>query len=142
MAKSQNKTVETSSDPKSFIGKLEDDSKKIDALELLKIFEEASGFKPKMWGPSIIGFGAYHYVYESGREGDAPLVGFSPRKADISLYLSGSFKDRDVMLEKFGKHKSAKACIYVKKLADVDAKVLAKMIKASMADTLKRYPQK
>lgn len=142
MAKSQNKTVETSSDPKSFIGKLEDDAKKKDALELLKIFEEASGFKPKMWGPSIIGFGSYHYVYESGREGDAPLVGFSPRKADISLYLSGSFKDRDVMLEKFGKHKSAKACIYVKKLADVDAKVLAKMIKASMADTLKRYPAK
>lgn len=142
MAKSQNKTVETSSDPKSFIGKLEDDSRKKDALELLKIFEEASGFKPKMWGPSIIGFGSYHYVYESGREGDAPLVGFSPRKADISLYLSGSFKDRDVMLEKFGKHKSAKACIYVKKLADVDAKVLAKMIKASMADTLKRYPAK
>jgi hypothetical protein len=142
MATSKNKTVETSSDPKAFISSLIDGTKKKDSLQLIKIFEEASGFKAKMWGPSIIGFGSYHYVYDSGREGDAPLVGFSPRKADISLYLSGNFKDREALLKKFGKHKTGKACIYVKQLEEVDVKILEKMIKASMADILKRYPQK
>jgi hypothetical protein len=98
-----------------------------------------TGFEPKMWGPSIIGFGSYHYKYASGHEGDAPLVGFSPRKDAISLYLF-NFNGKDELLKKFGKHKAAKACIYVKKLADIDSKVLKTMITNSVEYIRNIYP--
>jgi hypothetical protein len=107
---------------------------------MVTIMEKVTGFKAKMWGPSIVGFGSYHYKYESGREGDAPLVGFSPRKNEISLYLSSSFENRDALLEKFGKHKSAKACIYIKKLADIDQEIFKEMIALSVKHVKSIYP--
>lgn len=96
-----------------FIESVESEKKKADAYKLLEIFEEVTGFKEKMWGSSIIGFGSYHYKYASGREGDAPLVAFSPRKAKISLYLDEESEEREKLLENFGKHTKGKACIYV-----------------------------
>jgi len=107
---------------------------------LLDIFEEVTGYKAKMWGPSIIGFGSYHYKYASGHEGDAPLAGFSPRKAKISLYLAYESEEREKMLENFGKHTTGKACIYVNKLADIDTQVLKKLIEQSVETYQNLYP--
>jgi hypothetical protein len=94
-----------------------------------------------MWGPSIIGFGSYHYVYKSGHEGDAPLVGFSPRKAKISLYFAPGDTEREELLAKFGKHTSGKACVYINKVNDVDIEVLQKLIKQSIIFLRKTYPE-
>ena len=95
-----------------------------------------------MWGPSIIGFGSYHYKYDSGHEGDSPLVGFSPRAAALTLYLSGSFEQREELLEKFGKHKTDKGCIYVKKLDDIHIDTLQKMITNHIKHIKTMYPDK
>lgn len=139
MAASKAKTVETQNSVDDFLNLLTDEQKKQDCYAILKLMEKQSGFKAKMWGPAIVGFGSYHYKYESGREGDAPLVAFSPRKAEISLYLSSGFENRDKLLEKFGKHKSAKACIYIKRLEDIDIEILEKMISLSVKHVKKMY---
>lgn len=123
-----------------FIESVESEKKKADAHQLLDIFEEVTGFKAKMWGPSIIGFGSYHYKYASGHEGDAPLAGFSPRKSKISLYLAYESEEREKMLENFGKHTTGKACIYVNKLADIDTQVLKKLIEQSVETYQNLYP--
>ncbi|MER2110693.1 MAG: DUF1801 domain-containing protein [Desemzia incerta] len=123
-----------------FIESVESEKKKADAYQLLDIFEEVTGYKAKMWGPSIIGFGSYHYKYASGHEGDAPLAGFSPRKAKISLYLAYESEEREKMLENFGKHTTGKACIYVNKLADIDTQVLKKLIEQSVETYQNLYP--
>ncbi|CAA9201057.1 hypothetical protein FLA105534_03380 [Flavobacterium bizetiae] len=137
----KNKTTETNESIVDFIDAfVEDETKKKDAFELVKIMQEVSHFEPKMWGPSIIGFGSYHYKYASGHEGDAPLVAFSPRKAAISLYVYTAPEDRDELLAKLGKHKSSKGCIYVKKLADIDVDVLKNMIAISLENLKKLYP--
>jgi len=129
----KNKTTETNESTIDFINTfVEDETKKKDAFELIKIMQEVTHFEPKMWGPSIIGFGSYHYKYASGHEGDAPLVGFSPRKAAISLYINIPTENRDELLSKLGKHKASKGCIYVKKIADIDIEVLKKMISLSL----------
>ena len=99
---------------------------------MLEIMKQVTRSEPKMWGPSIVGFGSYHYKYASGREGDMCLTGFSPRKQDLTLYLMGSFNGRDALLAKLGKHKSGKACVYITRLADVDLKVLSQLISASV----------
>jgi len=125
-----------------FIEKVENLKKRKDAYDLLDIFTEVTGFQAKMWGPSIIGFGSYHYIYESGHEGDAPLVGFSPRKAKISLYLLIGDEEQEKLLENFGKHTSSKACIYINKLADVDIDILKKLIKHAVNYLEKKYPRK
>lgn len=136
----ENKTKATPQSVTEFINKL-DDKKKADALLLLDILQEHTGYDPVMWGSSIIGFGRYHYKYESGREGDMPLVGFSPRKTAISLYLCSDFKEKQPLLEKLGKHKASVGCVYIKKLADIDMNVLLKLVDASTKATLKMYPQ-
>ncbi|MGN7410277.1 DUF1801 domain-containing protein [Sporosarcina sp. SAFN-010] len=123
-----------------FIESMENEKKKADAYQLLEIFEEVTGYEAKMWGPSIIGFGSYHYKYASGREGDAPLVGFSPRKAKISLYLDYESEEREELLENFGKHTKSKACIYVNKLADIDTNVLKDIIKHTVEKYRNLYP--
>ncbi|MEH7125679.1 DUF1801 domain-containing protein, partial [Bacillus sp. JJ1773] len=112
------KTKETDSSVIEFIERVENIKKRKDAYDLLDIFTEVTGFPAKMWGPSIIGFGSYNYIYESGHEGDAPLVGFSPRKAKISLYFNLGEKEREELLELFGKHTTGKACVYINKLDD------------------------
>ena len=137
----KNKTTETNESIVDFINAfVEDETKKKDAFELIKIMQEVSHFEPKMWGPSIIGFGSYHYKYASGHEGDAPLVAFSPRKATISLYVYTAPEDRDELLAKLGKHKPSKGCIYVKKLADIEVDVLKNMIAISLENLKKLYP--
>ncbi|WP_321540366.1 DUF1801 domain-containing protein [Flavobacterium piscinae] len=95
--------------------------------------QEWYGFEPKMWGPTIIGFGDYHYKYASGHEGDAPLLGFSPRKAEFSLYVFSPREDNKQLLDNFGKYKMGKACLYIKKLADIDISVLEAMCRDSIA---------
>jgi hypothetical protein len=100
----------------------------------------ATGEKPKMWGPSIVGFGSYHYKYESGREGDTPLVGFSPRKAAAVLYGVTGSSDSDALLAKLGNHSTGKGCLYIKKLSDVDRKVLEAMVAKSVAAKRARHP--
>ena len=132
MAKYQAKTTENTVSVKDFIKKIPDALRQKDALTIVDMMEKQSGFAAKMWGPVIIGFGSYHYVYESGHEGDAPLVGFSPRKTEFALYLSSAFDKREELLQQFGKHKTAKACIYIKKIEDIDVDVLKKMIAASL----------
>lgn len=135
------KMKETNNSVIDFIESVESEKKKADAYQLLAIFEEITGMKAKMWGPSIIGFGKYHYKYASGREGDAPLVAFSPRKAKISLYLDYANEERDAYLEKLGKHTTSKACIYVNKLADIDVDVLKDLINYSFEKFQKMYAE-
>jgi hypothetical protein len=110
-----------------------DQARRADAKALVKLMQTASGEKPKMWGPSIIGFGSYHYTYDSGREGDMPLVGFAPRKAATVLYGMIGFKGAETLLAKLGKHSTGKGCLYIKKLADVDQQVLTAMVVKSVA---------
>jgi len=132
MAKAKQKTTETKASVTDFVKAIADDQRKKDAQAIIKIMKEQSGFEPKMWGPAIIGFGSYHYKYESGHEGDAPLVGFSPRKAEFAIYLTSQFDNREELLKQFGKHKSAKACIYFKKMEDINVDVFKKMISNSL----------
>ncbi|MWC30257.1 DUF1801 domain-containing protein [Paenibacillus sp. MMS18-CY102] len=128
----QQKTKETDNSVIEFIENVESPKKKADAYLLLDLFTETTGYPAKMWGPSIIGFGSYHYKYASGHEGDAPLVGFSPRKAQISLYFATGDTEREALLEKFGKHTAGKACVYIKKVDDVDTEVLRALIRQSV----------
>lgn len=137
----EQKTKETDNSVIEFIESVDSHKKREDAYKLLDIFTETSGFEAKMWGPSIIGFGSYHYKYKTGHEGDAPLVGFSPRKAKISLYFAPGDPERAELLEKFGKHTTGAACVYINKLVDVDVEVLKALIKQSMQFLLKTYPQ-
>ncbi|WP_068985531.1 DUF1801 domain-containing protein [Lysinibacillus xylanilyticus] len=135
------KTKETDDSVIEFIENVDHPKKREDAYRLVDIFTEVTGHEAKMWGPSIIGFGGYHYKYESGHEGDAPLVGFSPRKAKISLYFAPGDNERDQLLQEFGKHTTGKACVYINKLADVDEEVLKSLIKQSVSFLQKTYPQ-
>lgn len=139
MANTKAKTVETANSVTSFIKSVPDEAKQQDSFHIIDIFKEQSGFEPKMWGPAIVGFGSYHYKYESGREGDAPLCGFSPRKAAISLYLSLGADEKETLLKKFGKYTMAKSCIYIKKLDDISIPVLKKMITISVKRLKSRY---
>ena len=129
----KNKTVETTVDPYKFIDSYVDkEQKKEDSLELIELMSTWTGSPPKMWGPTIIGFGSYHYKYESGREGDMPIIGFSPRKAQFSLYIYSKTDKSTKLLESFGKFTMGKSCIYVKKLDDIDLDVLEKICKESI----------
>ncbi|MBM7691434.1 hypothetical protein JOC77_000839 [Peribacillus deserti] len=134
------KTKETDNNVIEFIETVDNPKKREDAYQLLVIFSETTGYHAKMWGPSIIGFGSYHYKYESGHEGDAPLVGFSPRKAKISLYFAVGDNEREHLLQDFGKHTAGKACVYINKLADVDKEVLKKLIIQSVEFLQQTYP--
>ncbi|TPG34013.1 DUF1801 domain-containing protein [Flavobacterium pectinovorum] len=137
----KNKTTETESSVIDFISAfVDDETKKKDSFELIRIIQEVTAFEPKMWGLSIIGFGSYHYKYASGHEGDAPLVGFSPRKTAISLYAYASADEKEELLSKLGKHKASKGCIYIKKVADIDIEILKKMIARSVEYLNKLYP--
>lgn len=140
MAKSTNKTTETENSVTDFLNSVVDETKRADSFQLVKIMEKQTGFEAKMWGPSIVGFGSYHYKYESGREGDAPLVGFSPRAKEISLYLSQGFTEKQALLQHFGKHRTGAGCIYVKKLQDINIEILGKMIASSVKYLQQKYP--
>ena len=139
MAASENKTRPTGASVAAFIDAVENDTRRRDAKTLLALMKKITGEAPKMWGPSIIGFGAYHYKYDSGREGDMLNVGFSPRKANMALYVMGSIADDDPLRDKLGKYKTGRSCLYINKLEDVDLKVLEKLIAKSYKATLKKY---
>jgi len=136
----KNKTTETESSVTDFINNVEDVTKQNDAFELVALMQKQTGFEAKMWGPAIIGFGSYHYKYESGHEGDAPLVAFSPRKAAISIYAYLSDENKEELLSKLGKHKASKGCIYIKKLADIDIEILKTIVSGSVTELQKLYP--
>lgn len=128
----ENKTKATKLSVAAFLDAIGDEKQRADAKALVKMMQRATGEKPAMWGPSIVGFGTYHYVYESGREGDMPLVGFSPRKAATVLYgLMGG--GADALLGKLGKHTTGKGCLYIKRLAEVDQEVLSAMVVKAVA---------
>jgi hypothetical protein len=134
-----NKTKPTKLSVAAFIDSLTDQTRRSDAKALVKLMRAAAGEAPKMWGPSIIGFGSYHYKYDSGREGDMPIVAFSPRKAATVLYnLTGSSASA-ALLPKLGKHTTGKGCLYIKKLADVDQTVLETMVAKSVAAMRERH---
>lgn len=131
MAKAENKTKATDVNPVDFIAAIEAEKKRVDAEALLNFFNRVTGLSPKMWRPSIIGYGRYHYKYESGREGDSMMTGFSPRKQNLSVYIMPGYR-YDTMQEKLGrlgKHKLGKSCLYINKLADVDLAVLEEIVR-------------
>jgi Domain of unknown function (DU1801) len=132
------KTKPTALAPRDFIAAVRDPARRTDAEALARIFQRATGEKPVMWGPSIIGFGTYHYRYESGREGDMCLAGFSPRSTAFALYALSGAKGEDALLARLGKFKRAKACLYIKRLGDVDASVLEELVRSSAAHTRER----
>jgi hypothetical protein len=138
----KNKTTETNKSVIDFLDKIENEVRRDDSFELIEMFKSITGFEPKMWGPTIIGFGSYHYKYESGHEGDAPLAAFSPRKDSLVLYFASEYERREALLSQLGKHKSSKACVYVKKLSDINIKILETMVLNSMTHALKLYPPK
>jgi hypothetical protein len=128
-----NKTKPTKLSVSAFIDAITDRSRRADAKALVKLLQKASGEKPTMWGPSIIGFGSHHYVYDSGREGDMPVIAFSPCKAATVLYGFNGFGGSEAFMAKLGKHTTGKGCVYIKKLADVDQKVLETMAVKAVA---------
>jgi hypothetical protein len=135
-----NKTKPTNLSVAAFIDKLADRTRRADAETLVQLMQSAAGENAKTWGPSIIGFGSYHYRYDSGREGDMPVIAFSPRKAATVLYNMNGFSDSETLRAKLGKHATGKGCLYIKKLADVDQQVLEALIVKSVAAVRARYP--
>lgn len=135
----ENKTKATEASVESYLSAIQDEARRKDCEALAKLMTKATKQKPKMWGTSIVGFGSYHYKYESGREGDSCLTGFSSRKGDISIYLVASFPGRDELLAKLGKYKMAKACLYVRKLSDVDTNVLGQLVVGSVAERKRNH---
>ena len=130
----KNKTTETDINVADFINSfVESEQKKAESFQLVDLMRAWTGFEPKMWGPSIIGFGSYHYKYDSGHEGDAPLIGFSPRKAAFSLYVNSPIAENEHNLEILGKYKMGKSCIYSKKLSDINIQVLKQIFDATIA---------
>ena len=138
MARAANKTTLTEASVEEYIANITDEGRRADCRQLAKLMSAVTRQPPRMWGPAIVGFGQYHYKYDSGREGDMCLAGFSSRKADLTIYVYT--EGQQALLAKLGKHKSSKACLYVKRLSDVDPALLKKVIAASVAEIRRRYP--
>ncbi len=134
-----NKTLPTNQSVTEFINTISDEKKRQDCHTLLKLISDVTQMPPKMWGPSIIGFGSYHYKYESGREGDAGLTGFSPRAQNLTVYIVPGFEPYGDLMNKLGKYKTGVCCLYIKKLEDIDMEVLTELIKQSVEDMKKKY---
>ena len=126
------KTKRTGASVRAFLDKVTDESRRKDCQTLVRVMKKATGAQPKMWGPSIIGFGTYRLVYANGSEADWPIAGFSPRKQDLTLYIMAGFDKHDALLAKLGKHKTSKSCLYIKRLADIDVSVLENLISTSV----------
>lgn len=135
----KNKTIETEASVADYVSAIADENRRNDCATIIEMITKQTGLEPKMWGPGIVGFGSYHYKYESGREGDAPLVGFSSRVNAITFYLGSDFDDRADLLSKLGKYKEGKGCLYVQKLADVDTGVLGKLVENSFNFSKNRH---
>jgi hypothetical protein len=135
----ENKTRATKASVSAYLAAIDDDTRRADCKALATLLTKATGEKPVMWGPSIVGFGSCHYRYESGREGDMCLTGFSSRKDSITVYLTPDFVEKTELTKKLGKHKAGKGCLYFKNLQDVDVKVLEKLVTSSVAELKRRY---
>ena len=138
---SELKTKPTKVSAKSHIAAITNEEQRSDAQTLVALMRRVTRQEPTMWGPSIVGFGSYHYKYASGHEGDSALAGFAARGRELVVYIAPDFEGRDVLLSRLGKHRTGKGCVYIKRLADVDLKVLEKLVARSIADTKRRYPQ-
>lgn len=136
-----NKIVETNSSVEAYLGAIEPEQKQEDCRKIAAIMERLTGHPPKMWGASIVGFGSYHYKYESGREGDAVRTGFASRAQNISIYIMPGYQDFDDELSRLGKHKIGKSCLYIKRLSDVDEDVLEEMLAKGLRLLAKKYPE-
>lgn len=134
----ENKTKATEASVAAHLAAIPDEARRKDCETLARLMTRATGEPPKMWGPSIVGFGSYHYRYESGHEGDSCLVGFASRKGDLSVYLMGSFPEREALLARLGRHKLGKACLYLRRLGDVDLEVLEQLVARSAASVKDR----
>jgi uncharacterized protein DUF1801 len=134
-----NKTQPTGDDVEAFIASVTNPGRREDAYALLRLMQEVTGEAPRMWGPSIIGFGEYHYVYESGRQGDSFLTGFAPRKANMVVYVMPGFKPYEELLDKLGKYKTGSSCLYLGRLQNIDMKVLRRLVEESVQDMRKKY---
>ena len=135
----ENKTKQTDASVEAYFDAISDDQRREDCRALSKLMTKVSKQKPKMWGAGIVGFGSYHYKYESGREGDSCLVGFASRKGDISVYLMGDFPGKARLLEQLGRHKMGKGCLYVRTMSDVNPDILERLVAGSIAAVSERY---
>jgi nucleoid DNA-binding protein len=133
------KTKVNSTSVSAFLESVGNEQRRKDASELVTLMKEVTGKRPKMWGTSLVGFGSYHYRYQSGREGDWPVTGFSPRAQNLSVYVMPGFAHYGALMDKLGKYKTGKSCLYLKRLDDVDRKVLKRLVARSVADMKKRY---
>ena len=133
------KTKETNASVKDFLDAIPDERARKDCRAIAAMMKKATGAAPKLWGPAIVGFGQYHYKYESGREGDWFLTGFSPRKQNLTLYIMAGFDRYDDLMQRLGKHKTGKSCLYIKTLDDIDTKVLETLIAESVAHMRRTY---
>jgi hypothetical protein len=134
----ENKTKPTNSSVTAFLNKIRDEQLRDDCFAILEMMRKVSSSEPVMWGSAIVGFGTYHYVYESGREGDTVVIGFSPRKQNISIYLMGGLGNVQEELPALGKYKTGKGCLYIKSLSDVDVKVLRKVFAKAFKETTRK----
>ena len=134
------KTKQTEASVEEYLDTIEDPRRRADCEAISALMKKVMKCEPKMWGPSIVGFGRYHYRYETGHEGDACLAGFSFRRPEIVVYIAESFESREKLLQELGKHRMGKVCVYIKRLSDIDVVVLEKLVKASVAEMRKRYP--
>jgi hypothetical protein len=138
----EQKTKPTEQSVETFLDKLPSEQTRDDCYALVRLMKKVTGSPAKMWGPSIVGFGQYHYKYDSGHEGYTCLTGFSPRKTALTLYVLGGSPDEPALLQRLGKHKATKGCVYVKRLADIDMKVLEEIVRQSVNAVKERYPDK
>jgi hypothetical protein len=139
MAEAKTKVTEAS--VSAFLDAVKDDTRRADCKTVAKLMQKITGEKPKLWGSSIVGFGTYRYVYASGRTGDWPITGFSPRAQALTLYIMSGFEGEPALMKKLGKYKTGKSCLYVKSLADIDLGVLEELVKRSVAYMRKKYPR-
>lgn len=136
------KTKQNDSDINGFLNGIDNEERRNECFKLLELFEQWTSETPKMWGPSIIGYGSYHYQYDSGREGDWFLTGFSPRKQNLTIYITAGFSEYDDIMKDLGKYKTGSSCLYVKKMGDIDIDKLKVLVEKSVAYMKKRYTQK
>ncbi|TRX35784.1 DUF1801 domain-containing protein [Flavobacterium sp. ZT3R18] len=136
----KNKTVETENSVAAFLATISDAKRCEDCTFIIDLLTRLSGFEPKMWGSSIVGFGIYNYKYESGHTGNAPLAGIASRKNAITIYLASNFEEKEALLSQLGKHRSSKACLYIQKLEDIDIAILSQLAKKSIEQIKQLYP--
>jgi hypothetical protein len=142
MSQAGNKTRASDASVEAFLAAVEPERKREEARQLDQLFRRVTGWEPRMWGPSMMGYGEYHYTYASGREGDFLATGFSPRKAKHSIYIMPGYGNYGPILERLGKHSIGKSCLYVNKLADIDLDVLAELIEFGLQDLAEKFPVK